>query len=141
MGMEATGNGRRESYAHEPMPRMTNTYMTAGEHTPEDIIGSVKKGIYAVSFGGGQVDITSGKFVFACTEAYMIENGKVSHPIKGAMLIGNGPDAMHRVSMVGNDMKLDTGIGMCGKGGQGVPVGVGQPHLRMDAMTVGGTQM
>ncbi|WP_210257245.1 metalloprotease TldD [Chelativorans sp. ZYF759] len=141
MGMEATGNGRRESYAHEPMPRMTNTYMTAGNHTPEEIISSVKKGIYAVSFGGGQVDITSGKFVFACTEAYMIENGKVTTPIKGAMLIGNGPDAMHRVSMVGNDMKLDTGIGMCGKAGQGVPVGVGQPHLRMDAMTVGGTQM
>ena len=141
MGMAATGNGRRESYAHEPMPRMTNTYMTGGDHTPEEIIASVKKGIYAVSFGGGQVDITSGKFVFACTEAYMIEDGKVTNPIKGAMLIGNGPDAMHRVSMVGNDMKLDTGIGMCGKAGQGVPVGVGQPHLRMDAMTVGGTRM
>jgi TldD protein len=140
MGMAPTGNGRRESYAHQPMPRMTNTYMTAGAHTPEEIIESVDRGIYAVSFGGGQVDITSGKFVFACTEAYMIENGKVTRPIKGAMLIGNGPDAMHRVSMVGNDMKLDTGIGMCGKAGQGVPVGVGQPHLRMDAMTVGGTQ-
>ncbi|MCV0395670.1 MAG: metalloprotease TldD [Rhizobiaceae bacterium] len=140
MGMKATGNGRRESYAHEPMPRMTNTYMTGGEHTPEEIISSVKKGIYAVSFGGGQVDITSGKFVFGCTEAYMIEDGKVGRPIKGAMLIGNGPDAMHRVSMVGNDMKLDTGIGMCGKAGQGVPVGVGQPHLRMNQMTVGGTQ-
>ncbi len=140
MGMRPTGNGRRESYAHEPMPRMTNTYMTAGDKTPEEIIASVKKGIYAVSFGGGQVDITSGKFVFGCTEAYMIEDGKVSRPIKGAMLIGNGPDAMHRVSMVGNDMKLDTGIGMCGKAGQGVPVGVGQPHLRMDRMTVGGTQ-
>jgi TldD protein len=141
MGMDATGNGRRESYAHQPMPRMTNTYMTAGDHTPEEIIASVKKGIYAVSFGGGQVDITSGKFVFGCTEAYMIEDGKVTQPIKGAMLIGNGPDAMHRVSMVGNDMKLDTGIGMCGKAGQGVPVGVGQPHLRMDQMTVGGTQV
>jgi len=140
MGMRPTGNGRRESYAHRPMPRMTNTYMTAGEHTPEEIIASVKKGIYAVSFGGGQVDITSGKFVFGCTEAYMIEDGKVTRPIKGAMLIGNGPDAMHRVTMIGNDMKLDTGIGMCGKAGQGVPVGVGQPHLRMNQMTVGGTQ-
>ncbi|HEV2503085.1 MAG TPA: metalloprotease TldD [Mesorhizobium sp.] len=141
MGMAATGNGRRESYAHQPMPRMTNTYMTAGDHTPEEIIASVKKGIYAVSFGGGQVDITSGKFVFGCTEAYLIEDGKVTQPIKGAMLIGNGPDAMHRVTMVGNDMKLDTGIGMCGKAGQGVPVGVGQPHLRMNQMTVGGTQV
>jgi TldD protein len=140
MGMKATGNGRRESYAHEPMPRMTNTYMTAGDREPSEIIASVKNGIYAVSFGGGQVDITSGKFVFGCTEAYMIEDGKVTRPIKGAMLIGNGPDAMHRVSMVGNDMKLDTGIGMCGKAGQGVPVGVGQPHLRMDRMTVGGTR-
>jgi TldD protein len=140
MGMEATGNGRRESYAHQPMPRMTNTYMTAGEHTPDEIIASVKNGVYAVSFGGGQVDITSGKFVFGCTEAYMIEDGKVTQPIKGAMLIGNGPDAMHRVTMVGNDMKLDTGIGMCGKAGQGVPVGVGQPHLRMNQMTVGGTR-
>jgi len=141
MGMTATGNGRRESYAHQPMPRMTNTYMTAGSHTPEEIIASVKNGIYAVSFGGGQVDITSGKFVFGCTEAYMIEDGKVTQPIKGAMLIGNGPDAMHRVTMVGNDMKLDTGIGMCGKAGQGVPVGVGQPHLRMNQMTVGGTRV
>lgn len=140
MGMAPTGNGRRESYAHEPMPRMTNTYMTGGDKTPEEIIASVKKGIYAVSFGGGQVDITSGKFVFGCTEAYMIEDGKVTQPVKGAMLIGNGPDAMHRVSMVGNDMTLDDGIGMCGKAGQGVPVGVGQPHLRMDQMTVGGTQ-
>ncbi len=140
MGMTPTGNGRRESYAHEPMPRMTNTYMTGGDKTPEEIIGSVKKGIYAVSFGGGQVDITSGKFVFGCTEAYMIEDGKVTQPVKGAMLIGNGPDAMHRVSMVGNDMSLDNGIGMCGKAGQGVPVGVGQPHLLMDQMTVGGTQ-
>jgi TldD protein len=140
MGMTPTGNGRRESYAHQPMPRMTNTYMTGGDKTPEEIIASVKDGIYAVSFGGGQVDITSGKFVFGCTEAYRIENGKVTQPIKGAMLIGNGPDAMHRVSMIGNDMKLDTGIGMCGKAGQGVPVGVGQPHLRMDKMTVGGTK-
>jgi TldD protein len=140
MGMQPTGNGRRESYAHQPMPRMTNTYMTAGGATPEEIIASVKQGIYAVSFGGGQVDITSGKFVFGCTEAYMIEDGKVTQPIKGAMLIGNGPDAMHRVTMIGNDMKLDTGIGMCGKAGQGVPVGVGQPHLRMNAMTVGGTK-
>jgi len=140
MGMKATGNGRRESYAHEPMPRMTNTYMTAGGYEPSEIISSVKNGIYAVSFGGGQVDITSGKFVFGCTEAYMIEDGKVTRPIKGAMLIGNGPDAMHRVTMVGNDMKLDTGIGMCGKGGQSVPVGVGQPHLRMNQMTVGGTR-
>lgn len=140
MGVEPTGNGRRESYAHQPMPRMTNTYMLGGDHTSDEIIASVKDGVYAVSFGGGQVDITSGKFVFGCTEAYRIENGKVTQPIKGAMLIGNGPDAMHRVSMVGNDMKLDSGIGMCGKAGQGVPVGVGQPHLRMNQMTVGGTE-
>jgi TldD protein len=140
MGMKATGNGRRQGYAHVPMPRMTNTYMLGGDKTPEEIIASVKKGIYAVSFGGGQVDITSGKFVFGCTEAYMIENGKVGAPIKGAMLIGNGPDAMKRVSMIGNDMKLDTGIGNCGKAGQWVPVGVGQPHLRMDQVTVGGTK-
>jgi TldD protein len=140
MGVEPTGNGRRESYAHVPMPRMTNTYMLGGDKTPEEILSSVKKGIYAVSFGGGQVDITSGKFVFGCTEAYMIEDGKVTYPVKGAMLIGNGPDAMHRVSMVGNDMALDPGIGTCGKAGQGVPVGVGQPHLRMDQMTVGGTE-
>ncbi len=139
MGMEPTGNGRRESYAHVPMPRMTNTYMLGGDKSPEEIIASVKKGIYAVSFGGGQVDITSGKFVFGCTEAYMIENGKVGAPVKGAMLIGNGPDAMQRISMIGNDLQLDTGIGMCGKAGQSVPVGVGQPHLRMDQMTVGGT--
>ncbi|HTV67378.1 MAG TPA: metalloprotease TldD [Rhizobiaceae bacterium] len=141
MGVSPTGNGRRESYAHQPMPRMTNTYMTAGSMTPEEIIASVNNGIYAVSFGGGQVDITSGKFVFGCTEAYMIENGKVTQPIKGAMLIGNGPDAMHRVTMIGNDMKLDNGVGMCGKAGQGVPVGVGQPHLRMNQMTVGGTRV
>ena len=141
MGMKATGNGRREGYAHRPMPRMTNTFMMSGDKTPEEIIASVNKGVYAVSFGGGQVDITSGKFVFGCTEAYMIEDGKVTRPIKGAMLIGNGPDAMHRISMVGNDTKLDTGIGNCGKAGQWVPVGVGQPHLRMDQMTVGGTQV
>ncbi len=141
MGMQPTGNGRRESYAHAPMPRMTNTYMLGGDKTPDEIIASVKKGIYAVSFGGGQVDITSGKFVFGCTEAYMIENGKIGAPVKGAMLIGNGPDAMQRISMVGNDLQLDTGIGNCGKGGQWVPVGVGQPHLRMDQMTVGGTSV
>jgi TldD protein len=140
MGMKATGNGRRESYAHVPMPRMTNTYMLGGDKSPEEIIASVKKGIYAVSFGGGQVDITSGKFVFGCTEAYLIDNGKIGAPVKGAMLIGNGPDAMQRISMIGNDMKLDTGMGNCGKGGQWVPVGVGQPHLRMNDMTVGGTQ-
>ncbi len=140
MGMKATGNGRRQGYAHTPMPRMTNTYMLSGDKTPDEIIASVKKGIYAVSFGGGQVDITSGKFVFGCTEAYLIENGKLGAPIKGAMLIGNGPDAMKRVTMVGNDSKLDTGIGNCGKAGQWVPVGVGQPHLRMDQITVGGTK-
>ncbi|KPF59839.1 metalloprotease TldD [Rhizobium sp. AAP116] len=140
MGMKATGNGRRQGYAHQPMPRMTNTYMLSGDKTPEEIIASVKKGIYAVSFGGGQVDITSGKFVFGCTEAYLIENGKIGAPVKGAMLIGNGPDAMKRISMIGNDTKLDTGIGNCGKAGQWVPVGVGQPHLRMDQITVGGTK-
>ncbi|MBD8553265.1 metalloprotease TldD [Rhizobium sp. CFBP 8762] len=140
MGMTATGNGRRQGYAHTPMPRMTNTYMLSGDKTPEEIISSVKKGLYAVSFGGGQVDITSGKFVFGCTEAYLIEDGKIGAPVKGAMLIGNGPDAMQRVSMIGNDSKLDTGIGNCGKAGQWVPVGVGQPHLRMDQITVGGTR-
>ena len=140
MGMRPTGNGRREGYAHQPMPRMTNTTMLSGDRTPEEIIASVDRGIYAVSFGGGQVDITSGKFVFGCTEAYMIENGKVTYPVRGAMLIGNGPDAMHRIAMIGNDMALDPGIGTCGKAGQGVPVGVGQPHLRMNQMTVGGTQ-
>ncbi|HEX2655577.1 MAG TPA: metalloprotease TldD [Xanthobacteraceae bacterium] len=139
MNMKPTGNGRRESYAHVPMPRMTNTYMLAGNHEPAEILSSVKNGIYAVSFGGGQVDITSGKFVFQCTEAYRIDNGKVGAPIKGAMLIGNGPDAMTRVTMIGNDLALDTGIGTCGKNGQGVPVGVGQPTLRMDRITVGGT--
>jgi TldD protein len=139
MGMKPTGNGRRESYGHVPMPRMTNTYMLAGGRDPAEIIASVKNGIYAVSFGGGQVDITSGKYVFQCTEAYKLENGKVGVPIKGAMLIGNGPSDLHRISMVGNDLELDTGIGTCGKNGQGVPVGVGQPTLRMDRITVGGT--
>jgi len=139
MGMKPTGNGRRQSYAHIPMPRMTNTYMLAGEHAPDEIIASVADGIYAVSFGGGQVDITSGKYVFQVTEAYKIENGKLTHPLKGAMLIGNGPTDLHRVSMIGNDLKLDPGIGTCGKNGQGVPVGVGQPTLRLDRITVGGT--
>jgi TldD protein len=139
MGMKPTGNGRRESFAHVPMPRMTNTYMLAGSREPGEILASVKNGIYAVQFGGGQVDITSGKYVFQCTEAYRIENGKVGAPIKGAMLIGNGPTDLHRVAMVGNDMELDSGIGTCGKNGQGVPVGVGQPTLRIDRITVGGT--
>jgi TldD protein len=139
MNMRATGNGRRESYAHVPMPRMTNTYMLAGGRDPAEILASVKNGIYAVNFGGGQVDITSGKYVFQCTEAYKIENGKVTAPIKGAMLIGNGPTDLHRISMIGNDLSLDPGIGTCGKNGQGVPVGVGQPTLRMDRITVGGT--
>jgi len=139
MGMKPTGNGRRESHAHVPMPRMTNTYMLAGKHDPKEIIASVKNGIYAVSFGGGQVDITSGKYVFQCTEAYKIEAGKVAAPVKGAMLIGNGPTDLHRISMIGNDFALDPGIGTCGKNGQGVPVGVGQPTLRMDKITVGGT--
>ncbi|MCG6859558.1 MAG: metalloprotease TldD [Salaquimonas sp.] len=139
MGMQPTGNGRRQSYAHEPMPRMTNTYMLAGKTEPGEIITSLKDGIYAVSFGGGQVDITSGKFVFNCTEAYRIRNGEVAEPIKGANLIGNGPEAMKRITMIGNDMELDRGVGMCGKNGQGVPVGVGQPTLRMNAVTVGGT--
>jgi len=139
MDMTPTGNGRRESHAHVPMPRMTNTYMLAGNHDPKEIIASVKNGLYAVNFGGGQVDITSGKYVFQCTEAYRIENGKVGAPVKGAMLIGNGPTDLHRISMVGNDFALDPGIGTCGKNGQGVPVGVGQPSLRMDKITVGGT--
>jgi TldD protein len=140
MGMPATGNGRRESFAHMPMPRMTNTFMLAGESAPDEIIRSVAKGLYAASFGGGQVDITSGKFVFSATEAYLIEDGKITAPVKGATLIGNGPDALTRVSMVGNDLALDEGIGTCGKDGQSVPVGVGMPTLRIDAMTVGGTQ-
>jgi TldD protein len=139
MGMKPTGNGRRESFAHVPMPRMTNTYMLAGDRDPGEILASVKNGIYAVHFGGGQVDITSGKYVFQCTEAYRIENGKVGAPIKGAMLIGNGPTDLHRVTMIGNDLALDSGIGTCGKNGQGVPVGVGQPTLRIDRITVGGT--
>jgi TldD protein len=139
MGVKPTGNGRRESFGHAVMPRMTNTYMLGGNHSPEEILSSVKNGIYAVQFGGGQVDITSGKFVFSCTEAYRIEDGKIGAPIKGATLIGNGPDAMTRVAMIGNDMKLDPGIGTCGKNGQSVPVGVGQPTLRIDGLTVGGT--
>ena len=139
MNMKPTGNGRRESHAHVPMPRMTNTYMLAGTSEPGEIIAAVKNGIYAVNFGGGSVDITSGKYVFQCTEAYRIENGKLGAPLKGAMLIGNGPTDLRRVSMVGNDVKLDTGVGTCGKNGQGVPVGVGQPTLRMDRITVGGT--
>ncbi len=139
MGMTPTGNGRRESFAHHPMPRMTNTYMLAGPHAPEEIIRSVKRGLYAVNFGGGQVDITSGKFVFNAAEAYLIEDGKVGPAVKGAMLIGNGPDALTRVSMIGNDMALDPGIGTCGKDGQGVPVGVGQPSMLIDRLTVGGT--
>jgi TldD protein len=139
MGMKPTGNGRRESFAHVPMPRMTNTYMLAGGHAPDEIIASIKNGIYAVNFGGGQVDITSGKYVFNVTEAYRIEDGKIGAPLKGAMLIGNGPTDLNRISMLGNDLKLDTGVGTCGKNGQGVPVGVGQPTLRMDRITVGGT--
>jgi TldD protein len=140
MKASPTGNGRRESYAHLPMPRMTNTYMLPGAHDSAEIISSVSNGLYAVNFGGGQVDITSGKFVFSASEAYLIENGKVTRPVKGAMLIGNGPEAMTRVSMVGNDLQLDTGVGTCGKEGQSVPVGVGQPTLRIDGLTVGGTQ-
>ncbi len=139
MGMHPTGNGRRESYAHLPMPRMTNTYMLGGEEDPEDIIKSVKKGIYAVQFGGGQVDITNGKFVFSTSQAYLIEDGKITAPVKGATIIGNGPDVLTRVSMVGNDMALDSGIGTCGKDGQSVPVGVGQPTIRIEDLTVGGT--
>ncbi|MBL8573608.1 MAG: metalloprotease TldD [Hyphomicrobiaceae bacterium] len=139
MGVAPTGNGRRQSYGHIPMPRMTNTYMLNGAHTPAEIIASVKDGVYAVNFGGGQVDITSGKYVFQCTEAYKIENGKIGAPLKGAMLIGNGPADMSRISMIGNDMALDPGIGTCGKQGQSVPVGVGQPTVRMDGITVGGT--
>jgi len=138
MGMQATGNGRRESYAHLPMPRMTNTYMLPGQHDPAEIIASVDEGIFAANFGGGQVDITSGKFVFSASEAYKIKNGKLLYPIKGATLIGNGPDVLTRVSMIGNDMQLDSGVGMCGKDGQSVPVGVGQPSLRIDGLTVGG---
>ncbi|WP_298138886.1 metalloprotease TldD [Acidiferrobacter sp.] len=140
MGMSPTGNGRRESYAHLPMPRMTNTYMLAGQTPPEEIIASVKKGLYAVNFGGGQVDITSGKFVFSASEAYLIEQGRIGRPVRGATIIGNGPDVLTRVAMVGNDLALDTGVGTCGKDGQSVPVGVGQPTLRIDGLTVGGTE-
>ncbi|HEY7802830.1 MAG TPA: metallopeptidase TldD-related protein, partial [Orrella sp.] len=139
MGVAPTGNGRRESFAHLPMPRMTNTYMLGGADDPKEIVRSVKKGLYAVNFGGGQVDITSGKFVFSASEAYMIENGEVTYPVKGATLIGNGPDALTRVSMIGNDMQLDSGVGTCGKEGQSVPVGVGMPTIRIDGLTVGGT--
>jgi len=141
MGVKPTGNGRRESYAHLPMPRMTNTYMQPGSSDPEEIIRSVKKGLYARNFGGGQVDITSGKFVFSASEAYLIENGKITRPVKGATLIGNGPDVLTKVSMVGNDMQLDSGVGTCGKDGQSVPVGVGQPTLKIDGLTVGGTSV
>ena len=140
MKMAPTGNGRRESYAHIPMPRMTNTYMLAGSHDPAEIIASVKDGLYAVNFGGGQVDITSGKFVFSASEAWRIEDGKLTYPVRGASLIGSGPDVLNYVSMIGNDMALDSGIGVCGKEGQSVPVGVGQPTLRIDGgLTVGGT--
>ena len=139
MGVAPTGNGRRESYAHVPMPRMTNTYMLGGNKEPEEIVRSIKKGLYAVNFGGGQVDITSGKFVFSASEAYWVENGKILYPVKGATLVGSGPDCLKRVSLIGNDMALDSGVGTCGKDGQSVPVGVGQPTLRIDGLTVGGT--
>jgi TldD protein len=141
MGMQPTGNGRRESFAHLPMPRMTNTYLLAGSHDPAEVIASVEKGLYAVNFGGGQVDITNGNFVFSASEAYLIEGGKVTRPVKGATLIGNGPEVLSRVSMVGKDLKLDAGVGVCGKDGQSVPVGVGQPTLKIDALTVGGTNV
>jgi TldD protein len=139
MGVAPTGNGRRESYAHIPMPRMTNTYMLAGDKAPQEIVASMKKGLYATNFGGGQVDITSGKFVFSASQAYWVENGKIQYPVKGATLVGNGPDALTRVTMIGNDLALDSGVGTCGKEGQSVPVGVGQPTLRIDGLTVGGT--
>ena len=139
MGVAPTGNGRRQSYAHHPMPRMTNTFMAAGNDDPGEILSSVKKGLYAVNFAGGQVDITSGKFVFSMNEAYLIENGTIGPAVKGATLIGNGPDAMGKITMIGNDLKLDEGIGTCGKDGQGVPVGVGQPTLKMTGITIGGT--
>jgi TldD protein len=138
-GNRLTGNGRRESYAHVPMPRMTNTYMLGGDKEPGEIVASIKKGLYATNFGGGQVDITSGKFVFSASQAFWVENGKILYPVKGATLVGNGPDALTRVSMIGNDMALDSGVGTCGKEGQSVPVGVGQPTLRIDGLTVGGT--
>ncbi len=140
MGVEATGNGRRQSYAHQPMPRMTNTYMLAGEQDPAEILAGVKDGLYAVNFGGGQVDITNGKFVFSCTEAYRIKNGRLGAPVKGATLIGNGADVLTKVAAIGNDLELDSGVGICGKGGQSVPVGVGQPTLRVNGLTVGGTE-
>ena len=139
MGVAPTGNGRRESYAHVPLPRMTNTYMLGGDKSPEEIVASIKKGLYATNFGGGQVDITSGKFVFSASQAYWVENGKIQYPVKGATLVGSGPECLKRVSMIGNDMKLDSGVGTCGKEGQSVPVGVGQPTLRLDGLTVGGT--
>ena len=139
MGVKPTGNGRRESYAHIPMPRMTNTYMLGGDKSPEEIVASMKKGLYATNFGGGQVDITSGKFVFSASEAYWVENGKIQYPVKGATLVGSGPECLKQVSMIGNDMRLDSGVGVCGKEGQSVPVGVGQPTLRIEGLTVGGT--
>ncbi len=139
MGVKPTGNGRRESYAHTPMPRMTNTYMLGGSEDPQAIVASIKKGLYATNFGGGQVDITSGKFVFSASQAYWVENGKIQYPVKGATLVGSGPESLTRISMIGNDMKLDSGVGVCGKEGQSVPVGVGQPTLRIDGLTVGGT--
>ena len=139
MGVKPTGNGRRESYAHIPMPRMTNTYMLGGDKDPQEIVASIKKGLYATNFGGGQVDITSGKFVFSASQAYWVENGQIQYPVKGATLIGNGPEALTRISMIGNDMRLDSGVGTCGKEGQSVPVGVGQPTMRIDGLTVGGT--
>ena len=141
MGVKPTGNGRRQSYAHHPMPRMTNTFMPNGVHDPGEIIASTAKGLYAVNFSGGQVDIVSGKFVFSASEAYLIEDGKITAPVRGATLIGNGPDAMNKISMIANDMKLDEGVGTCGKDGQGVPVGVGQPTIKMRGITVGGTQV
>ena len=139
MGVAPTGNGRRESHAHIPMPRMTNTYMLGGDKSPEEIVASIKKGLYATNFAGGQVDITSGKFVFSASQAFWVENGKIQYPVKGATIIGNGPESLKQVSMIGNDLRLDSGVGVCGKEGQSVPVGVGQPTLRIDQMTVGGT--
>jgi TldD protein len=139
MGVKPTGNGRRESYAHIPMPRMTNTYMLGGDKDPQEIVASIKKGLYATNFGGGQVDITSGKFVFSASEAYWVENGKILYPVKGATIVGSGPESLKKVSMIGNDMRLDSGVGTCGKEGQSVPVGVGQPTMRIDGLTVGGT--
>ncbi|MBP6676343.1 MAG: metalloprotease TldD, partial [Vitreoscilla sp.] len=138
-GVKPTGNGRRESYAHVPMPRMTNTYMLAGDKSKEEIVASIQRGVYATNFGGGQVDITSGKFVFSASEAYWVEKGKILYPVKGATLIGNGPEALKHITMIGNDLQLDTGVGTCGKEGQSVPVGVGQPTLRIEGLTVGGT--